>query len=168
MQVKSLICTSHADVHWMDRSELLLEEINWDVDFLILLLSYILIFWLFLENLVSRKSLFICSCNIKFFWVFKKPFFCVSLYSSVSDSWRLLLWGEDFVRASLLPVWPLLDGYSKLVRGERLNEDTQSRHVFLLLELRISRSIVLLFCGDLGCSKVLITITLHYHHSYMR
>jgi len=44
MQVKSLICTSHADVHWMDRSELLLEEINWDVDFLILLLSYILIF----------------------------------------------------------------------------------------------------------------------------
>jgi hypothetical protein len=60
----------------MDQSELLLEEINGGVDFFIILLSYILIFWTiailpFLENLVSLKSLLFYSWNINFFWVFR-------------------------------------------------------------------------------------------------
>ena len=44
---------------------------------------------------------------------------------------------EDSVRAVLPPAWPLLYGDLKPVKVERLNEDTQSRHVFLPL-----------FCGD--------------------
>lgn len=54
--------TFPADTQWLDPSEFLLEEINGGVDFFILLVSFILIFWTiaiwpFLENLVSLSSL---------------------------------------------------------------------------------------------------------------